>query len=74
MTTLTINPEVAAEWLSVDEAARTPPRPVSRDTIIRWMDQGTRGQRLGFIRQGGRRFTTKSEIFDFLRRTTEAGE
>lgn len=39
-------------------------------TIWRWIYRGVRGQKLGTIVVGGRRFTTKEEIEKFIAATT----
>jgi hypothetical protein len=58
--------------VTLDEARLlVPGKPVSRATIWRWVSPGINGVQLAVVRKGGRTFTRKSFLQEFLRRLSE---
>jgi len=65
------------DLLTLSEAARTVPRPVSPSTIFRWHRSGIRARngervRLEAMRYGGRLFVARGELENFARRLARA--
>ena len=68
-----INP-LNDELLTLAEAARMLPRRPNLCTLWRWASKGIKGIRLETVSVGGRRYTTRTALADFFRRTSEAGD
>jgi hypothetical protein len=72
-----VNPQPAPKRIPMQDAARVwarmtgVPRP-HRGTLIRWAVKGVRGQHLEAETIGGRWFTTREALEDFLRHVSQA--
>lgn len=60
------------EFLSLSEAAEALPGNPHKSTVWRWVLRGVRGIRLATIVRGGRRYTTRQFLADFISATTAA--
>ena len=56
--------------ISITQAARLIPGRPNVSTIWRWIQNGVRGEKLGTVAVGGRRFTTAEAIARFIAATT----
>ena len=53
-------------FVPINEVSNVLPSPKSPATVQRWIRQGVNGVKLATIKIGGRRYTTKSAIREFL--------
>ena len=60
------------ELLSLSEAAKVTPGRPHVSTLWRWQKRGVRGVRLSTVIVGGRRFTSREAIEQFIAATTAA--
>jgi len=58
--------------LTLGEACRLLPRRPSPATLWRWRAKGINGTRLECVRVGGKWYTTRAAMSEFVRRQTEA--
>lgn len=61
------------QLLTIREALSELPRPVALCTIRRWYLNGVRGRRLKTVLQGGRRYTSRRWIDEFIVETEAVG-
>lgn len=74
MTNETKRQDGPAEYLTLSQAAQTLPHRPHASTLHRWRTRGIRGVRLQTCLLGGRRFTTKVWLDDFLELSSKAGD
>ncbi len=65
--------ESADEYLSLSQAARELPGRPHVSTLHRWRLRGVRGARLRTCLVGGRRFTTRDWLEEFIEATSQSG-
>lgn len=62
------------DYITLSQAAQELPGQPHLVTLHRWATRGIKGVKLGTIRVGGRRLTTKEDIDLFLSRLNETDE
>lgn len=59
--------------MTLAEAARSLPHKPHVATLYRWMSRGVRGIRLRTILVGGRRYTSREALNEFIEATSQVG-